>query len=226
MFPFSIDGMLKQINPDADIKGWAKWIIGIDFGYGHPFAAALCAWVPDTEEFFVVDGFRKERSEAFHHVKRIASMCRGRRIPVAWPHDGHQHERGSGQSIADIYRQHGAPMLPKHAENKGGGYQIEPAIEDMSGYMARECFTIANHMTELSEELLNYHRDEDYKIVPIRDDLISAVRYGFMARRSGRLLSDCDAYGYAPGVGLFNVSNARSSGPQIARDIDFDLFSG
>jgi hypothetical protein len=48
-------------------------------------------------------------------------------------------------------------------------------------------------MTELSEELLKYHRDEDYKIVPIRDDLISAVRYAFMARRSGRLLSDCDA---------------------------------
>jgi len=74
------------------------------------------------------------------------------------------------------------------------------------------------------EELLNYHRDEDYKVVPLRDDLISAVRYAFMARRSGRLLSDYDAYGYAPGVGLFNVSNGRSSGPRIARDVDFEMF--
>src|SRR3974377_796556 len=89
---------------------------------------------------------------------------------------------------------------------------------------ARESFTIANHMTELSEELLNYHRDEDYKIVPLRDDLISAVRYAFMRPRSGRLPSYCDAYGYAPGVGLFNVSNARSSGPRMAKDIDFDMF--
>jgi len=89
---------------------------------------------------------------------------------------------------------------------------------------ARESFTIANHMTELSEELLNYHRDEDYKIGSIHDDLISAVRYAFMDRRIGRLLSDCDAYGYAPGIGLFNVSGSSSSGPRIARDVDFDMF--
>ena len=30
-------------------------------------------------------------------------------------------------------------------------------------------------MTELGEELLSYHRDEDYKIIRLRDDLISAV---------------------------------------------------
>ena len=34
--------------------------------------------------------------------------------------------------------------------------------------------TIASHMSELTEEILNYHRDEDYKIVPLREDLISA----------------------------------------------------
>ena len=32
---------------------------------------------------------------------------------------------------------------------------------------------IANHMSELAEEILSYHRDEDYKIVRLRDDLIS-----------------------------------------------------
>ena len=37
-------------------------------------------------------------------------------------------------------------------------------------------------MTELGEELLSYHRDEDYKIIRLRDDLISAVRYAFMER--------------------------------------------
>jgi hypothetical protein len=36
--------------------------------------------------------------------------------------------------------------------------------------------SIASHMTELGEELLSYHRDEDYKIIRLRDDLISAVR--------------------------------------------------
>ena len=42
-------------------------------------------------------------------------------------------------------------------------------------------------MTELGEELLSYHRDEDYKIIRLRDDLISAVRYAFMERYKGKL---------------------------------------
>ena len=88
VFPFPIESLMRPINPDTDIKSWARWIVGIDFGYGHPFAAALCAWVHDTDEFFVVDGFKMERGEAFYHVKRIAGMCRGLRIPIAWPHDG------------------------------------------------------------------------------------------------------------------------------------------
>ena len=53
------------------------------------------------------------------HVKRIAGLCRGLRIPIAWPHDGLQHEKGSGLPLADIYRRLGAPMMGKHAENKG-----------------------------------------------------------------------------------------------------------
>jgi phage terminase large subunit-like protein len=88
-------------------KSWARFICGVDFGYGHPFAATLCAWVHDSEEFFVIDGFKMERSEAPYHVKRIAGMCRGLRIPIAWPHDGYTHEKGSGMALADVYRRVG-----------------------------------------------------------------------------------------------------------------------
>ena len=70
-------------------------------------------------------------------MKRIAGMCRGLRIPIAWPHDGLQHEKGSGIALADVYRRVGAPMLGKHAENKGGGYHVEPAVEEMCGFMKR-----------------------------------------------------------------------------------------
>jgi phage terminase large subunit-like protein len=199
VFPFPLESMMRQVEPDK-IQGWAKWIVGIDFGYGHPFAAALCAWVPEADEFYVVDGFKMERSEALYHVKRIAGMCRGLRIPIAWPHDGLTHEKGSGVALADVYRRVGAPMMPKNAENKGGGYHVEPAIEEMSGFMKRGAFAIASHMTELGEELLSYHRDQDYKIVRLRDDLISATRYAFMMRRHGKLLDACESYGRAPGV--------------------------
>ncbi|MGB6549994.1 MAG: hypothetical protein WBF24_14360, partial [Xanthobacteraceae bacterium] len=77
---------------------------------------------------------------------------------------------------------------------------VEPAIEEMCGFMKRGAFYIASHMTELGEELLSYHRDEDYKIVRLRDDLLSATRYAFMMRRSGKLLDLCETYGRAPGV--------------------------
>jgi hypothetical protein len=225
VFPFPIETLVGTFDPDNDIKSWARWIVGIDFGYGHPFAAALCAWVHDTEEFYVVDGFRMERAEAFYHVKRLAGLCHGLRIPIAWPHDGLQHEKGSGLELAEIYKRLGAPMLATHAENHGGGFHTEPAIEEMCGYMKRGCFTIASHMGDLSEEILNYHRDEDYKIVRQRDDLISAARYAFMMRRKGKPLTQCEGYGRAPGVGDFPMA-ARNHEPQLAAGIEFDVFTG
>lgn len=232
VFPFPVENLMRQFNPDTDIKSWARWIVGIDFGYGHPFAAALCAWVHDVEEFYVIDGFKMERSEALYHVKRIAGMCRGLRIPIAWPHDGYTHEKGSGVELAEVYRRVGAPMLGKHAENKGGGYHTEPAIEEMIGYMKRNAFFIASHMTELGEELLSYHRDEDYKIVRLRDDLISAVRYAFMMRRHGKVLDEVESYGKAPGIASADIYDPRprrrlaSDPPARARGLDFDLFTG
>jgi phage terminase large subunit-like protein len=238
VFPFPIESLMRDFNPDTDIKSWARWIVGIDFGYGHPFAAALCAWVHDTEEFFVIDGFKMERGEAFYHVKRIAAMCRGLRIPIAWPHDGLTHEKGSGEPLADVYRRLGGPMLGTHAQNKGGGFHVEPAIEEMCGYMKRGCFTIASHMGELAEEILSYHRDEDYKIVKLRDDLISAGRYAFMMRRSGKPLDSCEPYGRAPGVGgpdLYDPRPPRRDPGRLTEfargtphhpEGDFDVFTG
>jgi phage terminase large subunit-like protein len=225
VFPFPIETLVGTFDPDNDIKSWARWAVGIDFGYGHPFAAALCAWVHDTEEFFVVDGFRMDRSEAFYHVKRLAGLCHGLRIPIAWPHDGLQHEKGSGQQLADIYKRLGAPMMATHAENHGGGFHTEPAIEEMCGYMKLGKFTIASHMGDLTEEILNYHRDEDYKIVRQRDDLISAARYAFMMRRKGKGLGECEGYGRAPGVGDYPMA-ARRHEPQLAAGIEFDVFTG
>jgi Terminase RNaseH-like domain len=229
VFPVPIASLMREIDHEKDVRSWSRWCAGIDFGYDHPFAAALCAWTHDLEEFVVVDGFKMERAEALYHVKRIANMCRGRRVPIAWPVDGLQHEKGSGVALADVYRRLGAPMLPKPAENRGGGHIVEPAIEEMLGYMKRGAFTIASHMTELGEELLNYHRAEDYKIVKLRDDLISAARYAFMAKTHGKAWDHCDDYGRAPGASDAFDPRPRRPGAgqiQVARDMDWDPFTG
>jgi len=235
VFPFPLETLMRDFDPDKQIREWARWIVGIDFGYGHPFAAALCAWVHDLDEFYVVDGFKMDRSEALYHVKRIASMCRGARIPIAWPHDGLTHERGSGLALREVYARCGAPMLGEHAQNHGTtNFQVEPAIEEMIGYMRRGCFIIASHMSELGEEILSYHRDEDYRIVRLRDDLISAVRYAFMMRRQGKQLVAVDSYGRAPGMPSPDLYDPRARlgpapGPTMAKGIagvDWDIWTG
>ena len=56
--------------------------------------------------------------------------------------------------------------------------------------------TIAGQNGEMLDEFRNYHRDEDFRIVKQRDDLVSALRYAIMMRRHGKALSDCDGIGY------------------------------
>ena len=85
---------------------------------------------------------------------------------------------------------------------------------------------IAAYLARPGESIvLNYHRDEDYKIVRQRDDLISAVRYAFMMRRKGKSLGECEGYGRAPGVGDYPMA-ARRHEPQFAAGVEFDVFTG
>jgi phage terminase large subunit-like protein len=227
VFPLELlTGMVKSFNPDQDIPSYARWIVGIDFGYGHPFAAALIAWANDTGQIWVVDSFRMERSSALYHVQRIHAMTRGLCVPVSWPHDGAQHDKGSGLPLAMQYKNFGANMLAGHAVNHGTKVNtVEPALAEMREMMFAGKLTIAKHNGELLEELRNYHRDEDFKIVKQRDDLISALRYGVMMRRSGKPLSDCDGIGY--GAAPY-ARQRRDSGrdQQLAAGLDFDVFTG
>jgi hypothetical protein len=198
VFPVELlPAITKRFNPDFDIPEYARWIVGIDFGFGHPFAAVLIAWDHMTGQVWVQDSFSMARSSALYHVQRIHSMSRGLRIPVAWPHDGNQHDKGSGLSLALQYKGFGAAMLPSHAVNHGTKTNaVEPALEEMRALMYGGKLTIAAHNTDLLEELRNYHRDEDYKIVKQRDDLVSALRYAIMMRRNGGALSACEGVGY------------------------------
>ncbi|MCA1474769.1 terminase family protein [Bradyrhizobium sp. NBAIM08] len=226
IFPVELlPAISKSFNPDTDIPTYARWCVGIDFGYGHPFAAALIAWAHDTGHIWVVDSFRMERSSALYHVQRIHSMARGLRIPIAWPHDGAQHDKGSGLPLSHQYKNFGANMMMHHAVNHGTKTNaVEPALEEIRGMMYGGKLTIAPHNGELLEELRNYHRDEDFKIVKQRDDLVSAMRYAIMMRRHGKALADCDGIGY----GNYPMAGPRQSlgsRQELARGVDFDVFS-
>jgi hypothetical protein len=239
-----VSDLMREVIADgehATIRPWARWICGMDFGLGgraHPFAFVVCAWVPDLEEFTVVDGFiMREREDVLHQAKRIANICRGYKIPVAWPHDGAQQGElggaGKGRSKMQIYKDCGLPMLPNFAYNhpRIGDNNRDVPLEEMYSAMRTGGgkFVIANHMLELAGEITAYHRDENMKIVAINDDQLSAVRYAWMSRRLGKPLAQLDEYGRIPGapaVDLWRPQRQRSDSGRStqAKNVDFDVF--
>ncbi|MGH6679764.1 MAG: hypothetical protein ACREDL_12740, partial [Bradyrhizobium sp.] len=227
VFPLELlPTITKSFDPGTAIPGYARWIVGIDFGFGHPFAAVLIAWQHDLGQVWVIDSFRMDRSSALYHVQRIHSMTRGLRIPVAWPHDGNQRDKGSGLPLAKQYEGFGAKMLPSHAVNHGTKTNaIEPALEEMRQLMFEGKLTIASQNTELLEEMRAYHRDQDFRVVKHRDDLISALRYAIMMRRQGKMLADCEGIGFGNMQFAGQRSRLRSE-PRTAEGSDFDLFTG
>ena len=131
-----------------------------------------------------------------------------------------------GLPLSLQYKNFGANMLPTHAKNHGTNTNsVEPALEEMRELMFTGKLTIAGHNHELLDEIRNYHRDEDYRIVKQRDDLVSAVRYAIMMRRHGKPLSECDGIGYG-NMPFAGQRRGGGGGQQIAEGVDFDVFTG
>jgi phage terminase large subunit-like protein len=226
VFPLELlPGLVRSFNPD-DLPSYARHCVGVDFGFGHPFATVYIAWAFDTGELWVIDSFRMERSTPLYHVQRIHSMTRGLRIPIAWPHDGAQHDKGSGLPLSQQYKNFGANMMGRHAHNHGTDHNnVEPALEELRELMFHGKLIIAGQNNELLEEMRHYHRDEDFRLVKQRDDLVSALRYATMMRRYGKARSECEGIGFGP-MPYAHQQRDRSREPQIARGTDFNVFTG
>jgi hypothetical protein len=165
--PFSIPDFWAQIN-------------GLDFGWDHPFAAVNLAWDRDADCLYVTRCFRQREAVPAMHCAAIVPW--GRWIPCAWPHDGYQHDKGSGQQLADQYRTHGLNMMFEHATHPEGGFGTEAGVMNMLERMQSGRFKVFSTQGEWFEEFRLYHRLEG-KIVKERDDLMSATRIGVMMSR-------------------------------------------
>jgi hypothetical protein len=205
----------EEISEDAleDIpKEWA-WLWGIDFGIGHPFAAALLVWDREADIVHIHQVIRlkgDEGEDASRPIFHAAAMKPFGYIPVAWPQDGHQRDKGSGEALSHIYKTHGLRMLDDHAKWPDGTNSTEAGVAEMDERMATGRLKVARHLKLFFEEYRNYHR-KDGQIVKVHDDILSAVRVAIMAKRFAlpRPLL------HRPGAGDRNT---------IARGVDFDLF--
>ena len=157
---------------------WQK-LWSIDFGINHPFAAVLTAWDKDTDTIHVLHAFRIADQTPLQHAVQIKRI--GILVPVAWPHDGTQRERGSGESLSKLYKAQGLRMCDQHATFPEGGYSTEAGILEMDERFKTGQLRVARHLAEWFEEYRDYHR-KDGLIVKERDDIMSATRIGIMAR--------------------------------------------
>lgn len=201
-----------RIDQNAPIPlEWAK-IWGIDFG-SSVFAAVLLAWDRDRDVAHVIETVRLENSRPVEHAEAIRRICPD--APLAWPHDGHSHERGTGETIVSQYRSRGLKMLPTHATHTTGGYLVEPGILDIQQRMAEGRFRVRAHLVDWFEEYRGYHR-KDGRIAKQRDHLMDATRMGVMMLRSARAVPIGDGSNIVP--------FRRRELPKRARGVDFDVF--
>ena len=177
VFPVSEEKI--KIDPLPIPKHWAQ-INGCDFGWDHPFAAVNLAWDRDADCIYVTKGYREREVTPVIHAASLRPW--GDWVPCAWPHDGYQHDKGSGAQLAEQYRNQGLNMLPEHATHSEGGFGTEAGVTEMLSRMQTNRFKVFATLSEWFEEFRLYHR-KDGKIQKVRDDLLSATRIGVMMLR-------------------------------------------
>lgn len=176
---FPVPEEMIKIPAFAIPDHWAQ-IGGLDFGWDHPTAGVRLAWDRDADIIHVVNSYgAKEQTPVFH----AASLKPwGEWLPWAWPHDGLQHDKGSGEALAEQYRAQGLNMLWEKATFDDGGNGVEAGVQDMLDRMLTGRWKVFSHLEDWFSEFRLYHR-KDGQIVKLNDDRISASRYALMMKR-------------------------------------------
>lgn len=161
-------------------RHWAL-IDGMDFGWDHPQSQVQLAWDRDQDMFYVTRAWKKSQTTAIEAWG--ATKVWSANVPTAWPADGLQTEKGGAKEVRKYYIEAGFTLLPDHATWPDGGNGVEVGLMEIRDLMLKGKFKIFEGLRDLFEEFLQYHRDENGKIVKVRDDLLDAMRYAYMMRR-------------------------------------------
>jgi phage terminase large subunit-like protein len=181
VFPVTEESI--RCEPFAIPKHWPQ-ICGIDFGWDHPSAAARLAWDRDSDIVYVIATHRAREQTPVLFAASVRPW--GKWLPWAWPHDGLQHDKGSGEQLAAQYREQGLAMLGERATFADGSNGVEAGVMDMLDRMQTGRWKVFAGCADWFEEFRLYHR-MDGKIVKERDDLISASRYALMMLRAAKV---------------------------------------
>jgi hypothetical protein len=194
---FPIEEALIVCAPFALPPAWPQ-INGLDFGWDHPFAAVNLAWDRDADCVYVCKEYAARETTPVIHAAAIRPW--GDWIASAWPHDGLQHDKGSGEELAAQYRRQGLKMLPARATFADGGSGLEAGVMEMLDRMQTGRWKVFATCGGWLGEFRLYHR-LDGLIVKLRDDRLSASRYALMMLRFAKTRPRADTAMVIPDFG-------------------------
>ena len=180
---FPIEDSAISIAPFPVPAHWPR-INGLDFGWDHPTAAVQLAWDRDADCIYVHKAHRMREATPVIHAATVKAW--GAWVPTAWPHDGLQHDKGSGEQLAKQYAATGLLMLKERATFDDGSNGVEAGLMDMLERMQTGRFKVFSNLDDWFQEFRMYHR-KDGKVVKKVDDLLSATRYALMMKRKAKV---------------------------------------
>lgn len=158
-------------------------IIGMDFGWDHPQAFVKLAIDPDNDIVYITNSWKAAKVSANDAWGAIKSWAEG--VPVAWPADGLNHEKG--KDVATQQKQNwidaGFSLVHEHATWQEGGVSVESGLYKIADLQRKGKYKIFKGQPDLMAEHRQYHRDERGKIVKVGDDLLDSGRYAYMMKR-------------------------------------------
>src|SRR5690606_5076860 len=146
----------------------AHWprLAALDFGWDHPTAAVLLAWDRDADCVHVAGAYRVRQATPLVHAGALRAWGEG--LVFAWPQDGLQHSKDSGEALAAQYRRQGLAMLPAPAAFPDGSAGVEAGLMEMLDRLMTGRLRVFAHLSDWFEEYRLYHRREG-RVVKERD---------------------------------------------------------
>jgi hypothetical protein len=225
----------SQIIEDEDPRqfpSYWRWGAGMDIGIDHPWAYMLMCWDTQQDVLHLVAELRVSGQTPGQHFALIRGLemrmfGRHMNFPTAWPADAGTRDKGSGEPIKNLYKQYGLRMMTEsatHANLKGvAANSLEGGVQEIDLREKNGKWKVSRSCVCYLEERRLYHR-KDGEIVRLRDDVLSAARYGAMMRRLFKPFDECDSWSAGAAWPSGTGGMRRSGGPTIARDVDYDPF--
>jgi phage terminase large subunit-like protein len=155
---------------------WLRYLRAMDLGIDHPTAIAWLAYDSEIDRIYVLRTYSQRGDAAAVHAAAANSYLDF--APCVFPPDIDTREKGSGKTVREYYSQAGLKNTLDFANPDGSRY-VEPGIAELYDRMRSDRFKVFPECTDFFREMRLYHRDNG-KLVPLDDDVISAVRYGAM----------------------------------------------